>query len=303
MIKSAAFLGSKKFGLEIFKALYHAEASVEWTILCPPDEDDVRTHYGAFQSFAEAERLELLPAKSPQAVLDFVRDRSPDVVIVCGYYRLLPAEVFNEVRDGVWGVHNSLLPKYRGGSPLVWQIMNGEPSIGSSFFKFASGVDDGPVLDQVVITDAERLTIKQATDLIEAEWIRRLPGIWQGFCHGTIQPREQNHSEATYCARRQDTDGQIDWRSDATSIDRFIRAQAAPYPRAFFMLGEQKIRVVTHSTDDRLVYGTAGQVFELGNGHVTICCGQNSALRLTELEVDGKTVSAREVLRSVKTRL
>lgn len=303
MIKRAVFLGSKKFGLEIFKAIYHAETSVDWTILSPPDEDDVRTHFEEFQSFAREESIDVFPARSPQAVLQFVRDKAPDIVIVCGYYRLLPREVLSEVRDGVWGVHNSLLPKYRGGSPLVWQIMNGERTIGSSFFKFASGVDDGPVLDQVVIANAERLTIKEAADLIELEWIRRLPGIWEGFCNGTIQAREQNHSEATYCAMRQEADGAIDWRSDASSIDRFIRAQAAPYPKAFFLLGDLKIRVVTHATDDRLVYGTAGQVFELGDGDVTICCGRNSVLRLVELEVGGKTVAAREVLKSVTTRL
>ena len=58
---------------------------------------------------------------------------------------------FLSVRLGVWGIHNSLLPKYRGGSPLVWQLINSEKVVGSSFFKFTSGMDDGVILDQVKI--------------------------------------------------------------------------------------------------------------------------------------------------------
>jgi methionyl-tRNA formyltransferase len=303
MISTAVFLGSKKFGLEIFRSIYHAEENISWTVLCPPDEGDIRSNVEEFRSFAATENIDFVIAKSPQKVLQIARGLLPDVMIVCGYYRLLPDAIFQVVRDGVWGIHNSLLPQYRGGSPLVWQIINGEKTVGSSFFRFASGIDDGPVLEQVRLEDAQTLTIKDAMDSLEHAWIKRLPVIWQGFCEGSIEAKEQNHSEATYCALRNEHDGEIDWHKDALDIDRFVRAQASPYPGAFFTLNDKKIKVVKHELDARVIYGTVGQVFEIGKDHVTVCCGQNSGLRLFELDVDGTVVAAVSVLNSIKLRI
>ena len=303
MISNAVFLGSKKFGLELFKAMYYADTSINWTILCPPDRNDIRSNFEDFNEFAKKENIDLLDADSPQMILQYARDHNPDVMIVCGYYRILPPELFLEVRDGVWGVHNSLLPKYRGGSPLVWQMINNESTLGSSFFKFAKGVDDGAILDQVGIENTKNLTIKEAADLIEIEWVKRIPQIWRNFCEGSIEATEQIHLDATYCAQRQEPDGEIDWRNDASSIDIFIRAQDAPYPKAFFFFRDKKIKIAKHTTDNRIVYGTVGQVFEIREAYVTICCGKNTVIRLVELEVDGKTVPSNEILSSIKLRI
>jgi len=75
----------------------------------------------------------------------------------------------------VWGIHNSLLPKYRGGSHLVWQVINREKVLGSTFFKFSDCMDEGAILDQVSIKNTSNLTIADAGDLIELEWIKKLP--------------------------------------------------------------------------------------------------------------------------------
>lgn len=303
MIEKAVFLGSKKFGLELFKALYRVDTSVEWTLLCPPDLNDLRTCFDEFGKFARAENIDLLTADSPEMVVQFAKDHNPDVIIVCGYYRILPAQLFQTVRCGVWGIHNSLLPKYRGGSPLVWQIINREKTLGSSFFKFAESVDDGPILDQVSVENSDNITISEASDLIELEWIKRVPELWKGFCDGSFLANEQDHSEATYCAQRQEFDGEIDWHNDAALIDAFIRSQASPYPGSFFMLDGKKVKIVKHRQDNRVVYGTVGQVFEVRDDYVTICCGNHTVLRLNKLEIDAKVINANELLSSIEMRI
>jgi methionyl-tRNA formyltransferase len=303
VIENAIFLGSKKFGFELFKALYEADETVSWTVLCPPDLSDLRTYFDEFSNFTKVNNIDLLSAASPEMILQFAEDHRPDVMIVCGYYRILPSKLFELINEGVWGIHNSLLPKYRGGAPLVWQIINREQVLGSTFFKFDDGVDDGPVLDQVTIENTPSLTIAQAGDLIEHEWVKRVPKLWKDFCSGKLVAEKQNHDEATYCAQRKEFDGEITWRKDALYIDSFIRAQAHPYPRAFFNYREKKVKIVKHETDVRVVYGSVGQVFEVREDFVTICCGENSVLRLIELEVDGTLLKAREVLNSIKVRI
>ena len=303
MISSAVFLGSKKFGLNLFKALHDADPTISWTILCPPDLNDMRTYFSEFQDFAKLNNIDLLTANSAKMVEQYALDNKPDVMVVCGYYRILSPEVLESVRLGVWGIHNSLLPKYRGGSPLVWQLINSEKVVGSSFFKFTSGMDDGVILDQVKIENSEQLTIGEASDQIERAWVNKVPTLWASFCKGDIHPTEQNHNEASYCAQRQEVDGLIDWGLDAKEIDAFIRAQGAPYPRAFFKLNEKIVKIVSHSLDGREIHGSCGQVFQISDNHVVVCCGGSTAVQISQVQIDGKIVNAKTVVNSIKMRL
>ena len=296
-------MGSKKFGLNLFKALYEADSTVSWTVLCPPDLNDTRTYFSEFQEYAKMKNLDLLTANSPAMIEQYALDNKPDVMVVCGYYRILSDRLLDNVTLGVWGIHNSLLPKYRGGSPLVWQLINREKAIGSSFFKFSRGMDDGVILDQVKIENADTMTIGEASDSIEQAWISKVPNIWKDFCKGNINPVAQNNSEASYCAQRQETDGLIDWARNAKDVDAFIRAQDVPYPRAFFKIDEKIVRVVNHSVDARKIYGTCGQVFQIMDNRVVICCGDSTAIQISKVLIDGKVVGASQILHSIKIRL
>ena len=111
------------------------------------------------------------------------------------------------------------------------------------------------------------------------------------------------HKDATFCAQRQESDGLIDWKMTASQIDAFIRAQAHPYPRAFFRISEKNVKVVKHKLDPRVIYGTVGQVYEVCNEYVTICCGNSTAIRLLEVESGGKVLMAKDLLVSIKNRL
>ena len=302
-IQTALFLGSKKFGLEIFKSLYSANKNVHWTVMCPPDQDDPRTYFDEFLKFAQKEDLDISVANSPDMIVQYASDHKPDVMFVCGYYRILSGKLFDLIHAGVWGIHNSLLPKYRGGSPLVWQMINGEKELGSSLFKFSEGVDDGPVLHQLKVNNTNDLTINGAMDLLENAWVDVLPEIWSKFCEGSLTPTDQDHKQATFCAQRQEYDGEVNWNESAEKLDCFIRAQAAPYPRAYFEYDNKKIRITSHELDRRTVYGTCGQVFEVREDFVSVCCGENSLLKLTGIEVNGEEVPPSKILKSFKIRL
>lgn len=303
MITNAIFLGSKKFGLNLFKTLYEADSTITWTILCPPDLNDIRTCFREFQDYAKVKDIDLLTASSPEMIEEYVLYNKPEIILVCGYYRILSSRLIENVKQGVWGIHNSLLPKYRGGSPLVWQLINKEKVIGSSLFKFSNGMDDGVILEQVKIDNADNMTIGEASDRIERAWISKLPQIWADFCKGYINPVKQNHTEASYCAQRQFADGRIDWKLDATDIDAFIRAQDAPYPRAFFKLHKKIVRIISHSIDSREIYGICGQVFQIIDKSVVICCGGSTAIKVSKVLIDGSIADASDIVNSIKIRL
>jgi len=302
-LKKAIFLGSKEFGLNIFKSVFESDTSINWKVLTPDDSQDARSNLKNFQNFTQSNKLDLITVDSPSKVQSIVDEFAPEIMLVIGYYRILPQEIIDSIDYGVWGIHNSLLPKYRGGSPLVWQLINGEEEVGSSFFRFSSGMDDGKVLHQVKFINKNSINIDEAMKNIEKLWVDSLPIIWKNYLTESIFPYEQNHDLATYCSQRKEQDGIIDWSLDAYELDRFIRSQSKPYPMAFFYHADNLLRIYKHEVDNRTIYGSPGQVFEVKNSYVTICCGNNTALRLIKVELENDQYPANKFLNSIKIRL
>ena len=80
MISKAVFLGSKKFGLNLFNALYNANQSITWTILCPPDQNDLRTHFSEFQGFSKLNNINFLIVKLPEMVTQYSKNAATLIV-------------------------------------------------------------------------------------------------------------------------------------------------------------------------------------------------------------------------------
>jgi methionyl-tRNA formyltransferase len=143
----------------------------------------------------------------------------------------------------VAGIHASLLPKYRGGAPLVWAIINGEKTTGVSLFYFDQGVDTGDVIAQkkIEISDTDDIrTVYEKATLAAVDVLREsLPLIREGQA-----PRiPQDHANATIFPQRKPEDGLIDWTRTPDEIRNFIRAQTRPYPGAFTVLEGKKVTI------------------------------------------------------------
>jgi methionyl-tRNA formyltransferase len=299
-----AFLGSKRLGLRILQCLLNTDPSCEWVVVHPDDSKDGRTALDAFRAFTEERGLNLRVVLSGSATKTVLQSLKPDIVFVCGWYWLIDNETLAEVPRGFYGIHNSLLPKYRGGSPLVWSIINGEPETGASLFRFGSGMDDGPVVHLERVTLLENDTIATVLEKLADGLLFSLPAIWRGLLDGTAVLTPQNEAEATYCGQRIAEDGRIDWARPARAVHNFIRAQVPPYPGAFtFINGKKAVFLKTEVENNRLYYGTPGQVLQRRPEGVLVACGNATTLNVLELAVDGELISSNKVLTSLSTRL
>lgn len=298
------FLGSKEFGLSILRILVGSSPAVRWQIVCPDDRNDPRCALQKFQEFARDNDLPLSVVRTSSEARKLLSGSSPDVVFACGWYWILPAELIATVPLGCFGIHNSLLPKYRGWSPLVWSIINGDAKVGSSLFQFASGVDDGDLLAQFEIDLAMHENVVDALQGIEAEIQKNLPDIWSGYLRGEIKLTSQKHENATYCGRRIEADGKIDWKKTALEVHNFIRAQAPPYPGAFaFDAGQRKVVFIETDPDPRTYYGTPGQILEVQRECIVVCCGGSTALVVRQVAVDGVVAKPGTFFKSQADRL
>ena len=298
-----AFLGSKAFGLAVLKSLYGSSENECWRIIHPPDADDGRSILEDFTNFTRQHDLDLLTPSSQVDADEMIRAYRPDVVLVCGWYWLIGPQILQLPHFGIFGIHNSLLPRYRGGSPLVWSILNGDKVVGTTVFQLTTGMDDGPIIEQVEVPLEQDDDIGDALKKIELGLLDTFPSKWSALLRGEAAISPQDETRATYCGQRIPDDGHIDWRESAQSIHNFVRSQARPYPGAFCHSSGHKITIWKAAIDSRVYYGAPGQILSRMPDHAVIACGQTTALKIFEVSVDDNPRPIRSALPSVKLRL
>lgn len=176
--------------------------------------------------------------KRLQDHLELIKHLNPDVILVLGWYYMVPESVRVLAKLGAWGIHASMLPNYAGGAPLVWSIIEGQTSTGVTLFKLEDGVDNGDIILQeefpILFEDSIREVYQKATNssinILNKAFLLGNKNIFTKQDAGKIKVYPQ----------RSPHDGLIDFSKSALNIYNFIRAQSAPYPGAFFLTGDNK---------------------------------------------------------------
>lgn len=168
-----------------------------------------------------------------------MKQLQPDVLLVMGWYYMIPKKIREVPRYGAWGIHASLLPKYAGGAPLVWAMIQGETETGVSLFRFDSGVDDGDIIDQRKIIIEEKDTIREVYEKATDASIQIITKVLSNIDNVIFKP--QNKEDIEVWPQRSPADGRIDWSWDAKRLKDFIRAQTHPYPGAWTEINGKKV--------------------------------------------------------------
>ncbi len=169
--------------------------------------------------------------KSAEVVAQLA-DFQPDVIVVAAFGQILPRSVLNVPKYGCVNVHPSLLPKFRGASPVAAAILAGEESSGVSIMLMDEGLDTGPVLAQAVVPISPQDNTGSLTEKLSHIAARLLQETLPRWLSGEITPQPQNGAEATYSGQFTKDDGRIDWRSPAVDIWRRVRA-FNPWPGCY----------------------------------------------------------------------
>jgi methionyl-tRNA formyltransferase len=194
-----------------------------------------------------------LPVFTPERLgadwLARLRAWQPDFLFSFYYRRLLPAAVLETARRGALNLHGSLLPRYRGRSPVNWVLINGEHETGVTLHYMVAKADAGDIVAQrrVPIADDDtayslyRKQTSAATELMRETYPR--------LCAGTAPRVPQDHAQATYCGGRTPADGVIDWTRSARQIYDLVRAVTHPYPGAFTAWRGQQLLIWSAQID------------------------------------------------------
>lgn len=158
---------------------------------------------------------------------------SPDIIVANNWRTWIPPRIYTLPRHGTLNIHDSLLPKYAGFSPLIWALINGESEVGVTAHMMNEGLDAGDIVSQHAVavgpTDTATDLFHKTVDLIAPTTLDALEIIAAGQTEFTPQDR----SQATFFHKRAEEDIRIDWAWPADALERLVRAQSAPYPSAF----------------------------------------------------------------------
>jgi len=292
-VPRVVFIGTSHLGLRCLEALLQSPALAVAGVVSAPETfrisyrpEGVRNVLYANVAGAAAAHgvpsMILGERMTEPALLDAVSGWSPDVMLVAGWYHMIP-RAWRDLAP-TYGLHASLLPKYAGGAPLVWALINDEPETGISLFQLGGGVDDGPVAGQrrTAITDTDNIgTVYARIEALAVELVREE---FLSVACGTLKPRPQDVSQRTVVPQRSPADGWIDWSWSARRVFNFVRAQTRPYPGAF--AGSEAGCVRLWAVSAQGVSAEPPGTVRMDDGVPLVTCGDGGLLRLDDWQLE-----------------
>ena len=193
---------------------------------------------------------------------NFLPAASCDVLLSVNYLYIVERDVIDLAGIVAVNIHGSLLPKYRGRTPHVWAIINGEKEAGITAHVLTQELDAGDILGQKTVPITPGMTGAELLDRYRMEYPLIVRETLAAIAGETLERVPQRHEYATYYPKRTPRDGKIDWSWRAERIVDWVRAQAPPYPGAFCYFRGQRLIV------SRAVPHPSGYSAEVPNGTV-----------------------------------
>jgi len=285
------FFGSPATALPSLAKLLKGGHRVE-LVVCQPDKPAGRGKKLTpcpVKSFAAGKGLacyEPEKIRNDPVALEKIRAADPEIIIVVAYGQMIPTPIIDLPKYKSINVHFSLLPKYRGASPVQWAVLNGEEKTGVTIFRLNDKMDEGEILA------SEAISILPRENALNLE--TRLSHIGAELLHRTLasldrlRPVEQDQTLATYAPKLKKEDGRIDWSQEADLVDRKVRAMT-PWPSAYtFLRGRRLIIQEGQPSFETADQDSPGKIASIEKYGILVCCRNRSLYLIQTLQPENK---------------
>ena len=286
------FMGTPEFSVPVLDALVSAGHEIP-AVYCQPPRPAGRgkkDRPSPVQSRAEALGLNVrhpVSLRTPEAQSAF-SELEADVAVVVAYGLILPQPILDAPKRGCLNIHASLLPRWRGAAPIQRAIMAGDAETGVCIMQMEAGLDTGPVLLREATRIAPEDTTGTLHDTLSAMGAQLIVDALARLDH--LIPQPQTDIGVTYAEKIDKAEARVDWRKDATEVDRQIRG-LAPFPGAWCEIANERVKLL----GSRLAKGPGipGTILR----DFTVACG-SGAIEITFAQRQGKRpMTAAEFLR------
>jgi len=249
------FIGTPDFAAASLNRLIRSPFH-PYLIITEPDRHQGRGQkiiFSPVKSIAEAHNIDIWQPDKIKNIKSEIEDLKPDLIVVAAYGQIIPKAIIDCAKLGAINVHPSLLPKYRGASPIQSVILSGEKKTGVTIMKMDEKMDHGPLLSQIEFKFDDKISansLEQNLANIGANLLVRTIAL---YVSSQIKPFTQNHKKATYTKLIQKSDGKIDWNNAPEKIERKIRAYY-PWPGAYTTINGKILKICqAHMNNDKII--------------------------------------------------
>jgi len=266
------FMGSPAFALPALQALMVNKYDIS-AVYTQPDKKTGRGQQVTacpVKQFAAGAGMRVIQPESfrDTGEVELLAGLTPDIIIVAAYGQILPEAVLQIPQHKCINIHPSLLPGYRGPSPVAAAILNGDAQTGVTIMLIERKVDSGPIVAQVPVSIRDDDTTGSLTGRLAKTGAELMLDTLPAWVSGTIQPLIQDESRASYTRMGEKEDGELDWKWPAVQLWRKVRA-FNPWPGCYVKWMGSRIKIVTAVPLADTEKGRAGQVIALPRGEVT----------------------------------
>ncbi len=286
-------MGTPEFAVPCLTALIETQTVVG--VVTQPDKPAGRGHKlrpSPVKVVAEAAGIPVYQPRSlrQEAAAEPLRQWRPDLIVVAAFGQILRPHVLALPPKGCLNVHASLLPRWRGASPIQHAILAGDATTGVTLMRMDEGLDTGDMYTQESLIIDPRETAATLHDRLAELGAEMLRHRLDAILDGRLNPIPQDEASSTYAPMIRKEDGAIDWRRDAATLDRHVRAMT-PWPGAFTTWAGETLKVVAaRSAVERPVTDRPGAVMWAAGG-VAVATGEG-VLLLEAVQLPGKRVTA-----------
>lgn len=241
------FMGTPEFAVPSLEALLSNAYDVV-AVHTQPDKEAGRGRHTAFSPVKELALSRSLEVVQPETLKDknvvaHIAGLKPDLIVVAAYRRIIISEILTIPEFGCINIHPSLLPHYRGSSPIASAILQGDDVTGITIMVMDKGMDTGPTLTQRTVSIAAEDTTGSLTTKLAQVGAQLLIETLPGWLGGEIKPQPQDGSRATYTKVIAKEDGKMDWALTALELWRRVRAYD-PWPGCYTWWQGKRLKII-----------------------------------------------------------
>lgn len=233
-----------------------------------------------------------IPVFQPDSVrrdsfLEHLSSLELDLVVVAAYGKIIPEEALSVPTHGFINVHASLLPHYRGASPIQCAVLNGDAESGITIMQMNAGLDTGDILIQHRCAIGGRTTAADLHDELALVGGEALADYLCALRSGTLSPRVQDDAQASYAPLMTKADGEVRWDLPAEEVFNRVRG-LFPWPGAYTFHAGKRIRLYPlDSASAKETEGGPGEILVAADGRIIVACGRGS-VELGGLQLEGR---------------
>ena len=235
---------------------------------------------------AEKNNIPVFTPEKLKAEVENIQNQNPDLIIVAAYGKIIPQEILDIPKYNAINIHPSLLPKYRGASPIQNTLLNGDEMTGTTIMLMSKEVDAGDILKQITIDIDLNDKLPELSEMLAEKSAELLLETLPDWINNKIEPQKQDPQKATFCQMLNKDDGKINWDESVEKIFNRFRA-FYPWPGVFTFWNGQRIKLNKIRLGEVSSHAeSCGKIFETDEGIAVQT--KNGIIILEEIQLEGK---------------